>query len=99
MFVLYSLSMPRTVAPNEFSNKSLTDCSDGTTFSRLDSVLNTLVRKKSACHFSRKGWYHLRETITLGHKETCRVCNVIMELFVIDTGVNLDAHRLGTGYR
>ena len=58
MFVLYSLSMPRTVAPNEFSNKSLTDCSDGTTFSRLDSVLNTLVRKKSACHFSRKGWYH-----------------------------------------
>ena len=24
MFVLYSLSMPRTVAPNEFSNKSLT---------------------------------------------------------------------------
>lgn len=44
MFVLYSLSMPRTVAPNKLSNKSsLTDCSDGTTFSRLDSMLNTLV--------------------------------------------------------
>ena len=40
-----------------------------------------------------RGGITLRETITLGHKETYQVCNVIMESFVIeDTGVNLDAH-------
>lgn len=68
---MYSLSMPRTAAPNEFSNKSsLTDCSDGTTFSRLDSVLNTLLLGKRVHVTSQgRGGITLRETITLVHKE------------------------------
>ena len=41
-----------------------------------------------------------RETVTLVTRRYIQVCNVIMELFVTEnTGVNLDAHRLGTGYR
>ena len=101
MFVLYSLSMPRTVAPNKLSNKSsLTGCSDGTTFSRLDSVLNTLVYYgKEHKSLLKEGVVSPSEKLTLVHEETYTGM-AIMELFVVeDTGVNLDAHRLGTGYR